>query len=240
MKPEIRIGTSGWNYPHWKGLFYPTDHQKTKWLEFYSLGFNTVEVNATFYRLPQKKTFRDWRLRTPDHFLWAVKGNRYITHIKRLCKVEEGLERFYDAVSVLGDKLGPILFQLPPSLSFDEELFKRSCLSLKPEHRHALEVRHPSWIDGRFFHMLDENNIAFCISDTAGRYPYSEAITSDFIYIRLHGSKKLYASEYSAMELNAWAEKICNWNRDTFVYFDNDFEAYAVRNAARLKEILSR
>jgi len=238
MAREIRIGTSGWNYQHWKEIFYPADCAKSKWLEYYTEHFDTVELNATFYRLPQLKTFENWKTRTPDHFLWALKANKYITHIKQLKEPQEPLERFYTAASGLKEKLGPILFQLPPSLSFDEKEFENFCQFLNPSQRHTLEVRHPSWISDRLFVILKKHNIAFCIADTAGRYPYHEVVTSDFVYIRLHGSKKLYASEYSEKELQAWAKKIKEWGKDTYLYFDNDFEGYAVKNAKRLKEIL--
>jgi uncharacterized protein YecE (DUF72 family) len=238
MTPKIRIGTSGWSYPHWKGLFYPQDCRQSQWLEFYAEHFDTIELNATFYRLPKLKTFENWRLRTPDDFLWAVKANKYMTHTKRLKEPHEPLERFYEAASGLKEKLGPILFQLPPSLSFDEETFRPFCQSLNQSLRHALEVRHPSWINDRLLAILKEHNVAFCIADTAGRYPYHEAVTSDFVYIRLHGSEKLYASDYSEEELRVWAKKIKEWDKETYLYFDNDFGGYAVKNAQRLKEIL--
>jgi uncharacterized protein YecE (DUF72 family) len=238
MTPKIRIGTSGWSYPHWKELFYPQDCRQSQWLEFYAEHFDTVELNATFYRLPKSKTFENWRLRTPDDFLWAVKANKYVTHTKRLNEPYEPLKRFYEAASGLKEKLGPVLFQLPPSLSFDEETFRHFCQSLNPSVSHALEVRHPSWINDLLFAILEEHNIAFCIADTAGRYPYHETVTADFVYIRLHGSEKLYASEYSEEELRVWAKKIKEWNKETYLYFDNDFGGYAVKNARRLKEIL--
>ncbi|OEU79612.1 MAG: hypothetical protein BA865_10990 [Desulfobacterales bacterium S5133MH4] len=239
MKRELRIGTSGWTYDHWKKLFYPENLPKSRWLEYYGKHFDTVELNATFYRLPKPKTFENWKRRTPDYFLWAVKANKYITHTKRLKEPVEALERFYAAASGLEEKLGPILFQLPPSLSFDEKKFNNFCQYLNPSQRHTLEVRHPSWISDRLFSILKKFNIALCIADTAGRYPYHEVVTADFLYIRLHGSKKLYASEYSEGELQAWAEKITGWSKDTYLYFDNDFGGYAVKNAKRLKKILA-
>lgn len=234
-----RIGTSGWNYSHWKEIFYPSNLAKSKWLGFYAEQFDTVEVNATFYRLPKPETFKNWYQKTPEHFLWAIKGSKFITHTQRLKDCKELLDRLYDSVAGLKEKLGPILFQLPPSLSFDEALLSSFCKGLNPSYRHALEIRHRSWIHERAFEILKENNIAFCISDTAGRYPYHEAITADFLYIRLHGSKKLYASEYTEDELQAWAQKIRNWNKEIYLYFDNDFHGYAVVNTKRLKVILS-
>jgi len=239
MKPRIVIGTSGWNYDHWRGIFYQEGCPKSKWLEFYAKNFTTVEVNATFYRLPKPKTFENWRLRTPENFLWAVKANRYITHIKRLKKPADSLARFFDAARLLEEKFGPALFQLPPSLAFDENATKQFCKCLNIyDHRCVLEVRHPSWIQDKALTILKDYNVALCISDTAGRYPYCETSTADFIYIRLHGSQELYASDYSEEELYVWARKIKKWGKDTYLYFDNDFEGYAPKNARRLKEIL--
>ena len=238
MGSDIRVGTSGWTYPHWAELFYPVDWPKSRWLEYYTEHFDTVELNATFYRLPLPKTFENWKARTPDSFKWAVKASKYITHTRRLKEPEEPLERFCDASSGLREKLGPILFQLPPSLSFNEKEFAHFCKCLNPSKSHALEVRHPSWITDRLFAILEKHNIAFCIADTAGRYPYHEVVTADFVYVRLHGSKKLYASDYSEEELQTWAKKVREWERDAYVYFDNDFAGHAVKNAKRLKEIL--
>jgi uncharacterized protein YecE (DUF72 family) len=235
---SIRIGTSGWTYKHWEGLFYPVKWPKSKWLEYYIKHFDTVELNATFYRLPNRTTFANWKSRTPDKFLWSVKGSKFITHIKKLEKPAESLERFYAAATGLGAKLGVILFQLPPSLAFDENVFMDFCMSLDPNARHALEVRHPSWINDQVFSILKEFNIALCMADTAGRYPFCEEITADFVYIRLHGSQQLYASQYLEEELRTWAQKVNVWNRDAFIYFDNDFEGHAVKNAKKLKELL--
>lgn len=239
MKPRIYIGTSGWNYDHWKNVFYHTDCPKSQWLEFYSRRFSTVEVNATFYRLPKPATFENWRRRTPEHFLWAVKASRYITHTKRLQDPVETLSRFVEAAELLGTKLGPILFQLPSSLSYEEaraEEFFRSVSRFG--HRSVLEVRHSSWIEDHAIELLKKYNIALCVSDTAGRYPYYEAVTADFMYVRLHGSPVLYESDYKDEELCTWAEKITEWKRDTYVYFDNDAEGYAPVNAAKLREFL--
>lgn len=239
MKPFIHIGTSGWNYDHWRGLFYPHDCPKSKWLEFYAGNFMTVEVNATFYRLPRPETFRNWRLRTPPGFLWSIKASRYITHVKRLMESAEPLARFFGALEPLQEKRGPVLFQLPPSLAFDETRAAMFYQDLSTYgHRSVVEVRHVSWIESMSLGLLSRYNIALCISDTAGRYPYCEAMTADFNYIRLHGSRKLYASNYTEEELQNWADKIRTWNRDTYLYFDNDFEGYAVKNAIRLREIL--
>lgn len=235
---SIRIGTSGWTYQHWKGIFYPDKWPKSRWLEYYIRHFDTVELNATFYRLPNPTTFEDWKYRTPDNFVWSVKSSRFITHIKRLENPAEPLGRFYNAIAGFKEKLGVILFQLPPSLAFDGKIFRDFCESLDSRARHALEVRHLSWINDQVFGILKEFNIALCIADSAGRYPFCEEMTADFVYIRLHGSQKLYASPYREDELQAWAEKVDLWKKDAFIYFDNDDEGHAVNNAKRLKEIL--
>jgi len=238
VKSIARIGTSGWVYPHWKGRFYPEEWPKGKWLEFYARNFDTVELNTTFYRLPKESTVENWFTRTPDEFVWALKASRYITHIKRLADADEALRRFYALAGSLEFKLGPLLFQLPPSLKYDSHLVETFLLHLRPSFRHAIEVRHLSWLNSNFFRQLRDSNTAFCISDTAGRYPYQEEITADFAYIRLHGSQRLYASEYTEEELEIWARKIAAWGCETFVYFDNDFQGHAVKNAHQLKRLL--
>jgi uncharacterized protein YecE (DUF72 family) len=190
--------------------------------------------------LPRRETFENWRRRTPENFLWAVKASRYITHVKRLKEPDDPLARFFGMARLLKEKLGPVLFQMPPNLVFDEQAATQFCRSVVSyNHRCVLEVRHSSWLENTALAILENSNIALCISDTAGRYPYSEVITADFVYIRLHGSRKLYASDYTEEELMSWARKIEKWNRDTYLYFDNDFEGYAPKNAIRLKEILA-
>lgn len=237
MVPSVRIGTSGWIYPHWQGVFYPESCSKGKWLEHYARHFDALELNASFYRLPAGETFRKWRQRTPDGFSWAVKMNRYLTHLRRLKKAEEPLLRFYQATSALGEKLGPILIQLPPSLVYDPSLIRNFLELLDPAKKHAIEVRHASWMREEFFDVLREFKVAFCIADTAGRYPLQVAFTADFAYLRLHGSRELYASLYTEEELKGWAEKIKGWSCETWVFFDNDFQGHAVQNALELRRI---
>ena len=235
---QVYIGTSGWNYNHWRMIFYPEDCPRSRWLEFYARSFNTVELNATFYRSMREKTFENWYKRTPAGFLWSVKANRFITHIKRLKEAEEPLARFLRSLAPLKEKQGPILIQLPPSLGFEGEVFDAFSCLLPGGLKFALEARNKSWLTDASLSALEKYHIAWCISDTAQRYPYLEAITADFIYIRLHGSKMLYASDYSEEELKAWAEKIRSWGRETYVYFDNDYMAYAPQNALRLEQLL--
>lgn len=237
MTEKWKIGTSGWNYRHWKELFYPSGLPVSKWLDFYSMHFTTVEVNSTFYRLPKPETFERWHDGSPQNFIWALKASRFITHIKRLKDCRDSLEILYSRASRLKNKLGPILFQLPPNLIFDNDTVSVFCKQLDQSYRHVFEIRHPSWVENNFFEILKAHNIAFCISDTAGRYPYNENLTSDFIYIRLHGGKKLYSSEYSESELQEWANKIRGWGLEGYIYFDNDFSGFAVKNAKRLQEI---
>ncbi|SHG15137.1 Uncharacterized conserved protein YecE, DUF72 family [Desulfacinum infernum DSM 9756] len=238
-RERFRIGTSGWNYKHWQTKFYPAGLPQRKWLEYYAQEFDTVELNATFYRLPQENTFEGWRHRTPEGFLWAVKAPRTITHHRRLKEVEEDMEKFLARCALLGPKLGPVLFQLPPSLHYDAQLFRDFAVILNQVLEPVIEVRHPSWLNEGFFRELQARGIAFCLSDTAGRYPYAEVLTASFVYIRLHGSRKLYASSYSEEELQRWAEKILTWQKPAYVYFDNDFEAHAPANARRLRQILN-
>ena len=234
---EIRIGTSGWSYPHWRGIFYPEKLSPGKWLQFYTEKFDTVELNSTFYRLPKESTFNNWKKRTPVNFKWAIKASRFITHIKRLKDIAEPIDRFFSRILNLKKKIGVILFQLPPTLKFEVTLLDNFLKKLPSDYRYGLEVRNLSWIDKKAFTLLKKYNIAFCISDTAGRFPYIEKITTDFIYIRLHGSKELYASDYTDEELMIWLEKIKTWNKDTYIYFDNDANGYAVKNALKFKEL---
>lgn len=234
-----RIGTSGWNYKHWKGVVYPSGVPASKWLGYHANQFDTVEVNATFYRLPKPDTFERWYRETPEGFLWAVKGSRFITHTRGLKDSGEPLEHLYGGLRGLREKLGPILFQLPPSLSYNRDLLLSFCHQLDHSRLHALEIRHPSWVVDEVFQILKEHQVAFCFSDTSGRYPYHETLTADFLYIRLHGSRKMYASEYTEEELQTWARKIRSWDMEAYVYFDNDFGGFAVNNAKRLREILA-
>jgi uncharacterized protein YecE (DUF72 family) len=237
---RVYIGTSGWSYDHWKEVFYEKGCSKSNWLKFYGKYFDSVELNSSFYRSIPYRTYENWRGITPNGFIWSVKANRYITHIKRLRDVAEPLKRFLGEISGLKEKLGPILFQLPPTLAFEEEAFDAFCSDLPRNKNMAVEARHPSWLEERALSSLRKHDMAWCISDTAGRYPYLEAVTAHFVYIRLHGSKQLYVSEYSEDEIKNLAEKITQWNKETYVYFDNDAKGHAPKNALKLKEILSQ
>jgi uncharacterized protein YecE (DUF72 family) len=237
---KIHVGTSGWNYGHWKGVFYPEELKPRDWLAFYGQHLTTLELNVTFYREIKAATFEKWRHTVPDDFLFSVKMSRFITHIRRL-RVERGsLERFFGGVSVLEEKLAVILIQLPPSLKFDGDLVSAFFDLLDPAFRYTVEARSESFAGEPFFSLLRERNIAWCISETAGRYPHCEAITADFVYMRLHGRERLYASSYGDDELQGIKEQIEAWGKETFVYFDNDFAGYAARNALTLRAMCGR
>lgn len=239
MGLKVFIGTSGWQYSHWKGVFYPENLKYSEWLNFYSKNFPTVEINVSFYRQIKPSTFQKWYSMTPEGFIFSVKISREITHFKRLRVNQEVVVKFLNGVSSLKEKLGVILIQLPPSLRFDESLIKDFIAMLDRAYKYTIEVRNKTFINDTFFNILKEKNIAFCISDSAGRFPYYEVVTADFVYIRLHGSERLYASEYKEEELIEWGRKISLWNRTTYLYFDNDFMGYAIKNAKHLKGIVT-
>jgi len=241
---RLNIGTSGWSYMHWKGIFYSENIKPAQFLEYYFTRFACVELNSCFYHLPRKTTVTGWMERTPKTFKFCPKLSRFITHQKRLENVEEALKRYFDLFDEMKQRLGPILIQLPPGLKFDKLLIGDFLKLLKEKYNHyrfAFEVRHKSWIKDDFFNLLTQHEIAFVIADSGNRFPYYEAITTDFIYLRFHGHEKLYASDYSDSDLYLYARKIMNWlNKDKVVwlFFNNDFNCYAVKNAERLKEII--
>ncbi len=232
------IGTSGWTYRHWTGAFYPESLRRDRWLAYYSSVFDTVELNATFYRLPREQAFRNWCDTTPEGFIWSLKASRFITHIRRLKDVDESLEKFYSSMAPLRKKIGAVLFQLPPSLKCDLPLLSDFIARLDSGLRYAVEFRHASWMNDELYEMLRSANIALCVSDSAGRYPCMMERTADFVYMRLHGSTQLYASLYSADELLEWKDRLLVWGKDAFVYFDNDFQGNAALNARQLKKLV--
>lgn len=240
MTTSYHVGTSGWVYDHWQGRYYPADLPKTKWLDFYAHTFDTVELNNSFYRVPSEKAFARWRDATPDGFLYAVKVNRFITHLKRLKNVDEPLASFLNRARLLGPKLGPLLYQLPPNLHRDDGLLEAFLKQLPGDLSHAFEFRHESWLDEGVFDLLRRYNAGFCIFDMPGlRTPV--VATADFAYVRFHGREWLYAGCYSDDELSDWAGKIaalCKNLKAAHVYFNNDAEAFAVRNAVTLRRKL--
>jgi len=232
---EIRIGISGWTYEGWRGKFYPPDLAQAGELQFASRAFNSIEINGTHYALQKPETFRKWYESTPKGFVFSVKGSRYITHLKRLSDVEDGVARFFaSGVLELREKLGPFLWQFPPTFRYDaermEHFFKllpqntselaRQARQHSPglrrlgkemEIRHCVEIRHESFLQPEFIEMLRHFGIAFVIADSGGRWPYAEDLTGDFAYLRLHGAKELYASGYGDGALDHWAKRIRLW-----------------------------
>jgi uncharacterized protein YecE (DUF72 family) len=291
MTSQLRIGISGWNYEFWRGEFYPKGLVQKRELEFASRQMNSIEINGTFYSLQRPKSFQKWYDETPADFIFAVKGGMYLTHRRRLKDIRQPLANFFaSGVLLLGKKLGPILWQLPPWLPYERarmskflKMLPRSSTAaakLAHEHnlkkkdwiaadavartriRHAFEPRHESFFCEDFVQLLRKYNAALVFADTGGKFPYAEDMTADFVYIRLHGSKELYASGYTPKELDRWADRIKKWSvgrqprdaelivkekfeagekRDVFAYFDNDIKVHAPFDAISLaKRMKSR
>jgi len=240
MSRHYYIGTSGWHYEHWRDRFYPEKLSKDKWLEFYAGHFATVELNNSFYRLPSESAFATWHNSSPANFTFAVKVSRFITHIKRLKDTEEAVENFVTRAKILEEKLGPLLYQLPPNLHRNDELLESFLSALPREMKHVFEFRHQSWLEEKVFEILHKYNIGLCVFDMpAVSCPL--AATTDFAYIRFHGSSGLYFSCYSDEELADWAKKLANLATNlkaVYIYFNNDAEAFAVRNAMTLRNYL--
>ncbi|OGW56079.1 MAG: hypothetical protein A3D21_08855 [Nitrospirae bacterium RIFCSPHIGHO2_02_FULL_42_12] len=244
---KLYIGTSGWNYEHWRGIFYPDDLPQNRWLDFYSQHFDTVEINFSFYRLPEKKTFEGWYHTTQEHFSFTAKVSRFYTHMKKLALPEENLSRFLENATGLGDKLSAILFQLPPFWNVNVERLAQlaaymNAQKILPCIRSVLEVRNNSWLSEDVFKVLKDNNIALCLADWP-ELPVDSPITADFVYVRRHGPSALYASRYTQKELEADAGMIRRWltsGKDVYVYFNNDAMAWAVKNALELKKLLKQ
>ena len=266
------IGISGYDYAAWRGKFYPEDLPRRRWLEFASRTFDSIELNGTFYSLKSPAVFERWVSEVPArNFLFAVKGGRFITHNLKLRNVETALGNFFaSGVLALGKRTGPFLWQLPATYRFDAERMdgfmrqlprsareaeevalrhddrlRRGALvdaAAPVRYRHAFEVRHESYFHEEFYSLLREHRCAFVVADTAGKFPYAEEVTADFVYVRLHGSQELYASGYTDAELDEWARKIAAWRsadgkaRDVYVYFDNDAKVHAPFDAMRLAE----
>jgi len=285
---RVRVGISGWNYPGWRGQFYPRGLPQRRELAYASERLTSIEINGTFYSLKRPDNFVSWRDQTADDFVFAVKGSRFITHMKRLLDAETTLPNFFgQGVLALGPKLGPILWQLPPTMAFepdrlepffaqlprttseaaelaeahDERLEGRSWTTTDVDRpiRHAVEVRHPSFRDPAFIDLLRRHDLALVVADAAGSWPALEDVTTEFVYVRLHGAEELYTSGYDADALDSWAGKIRRWvageaptgertvgtpadpvdqGRDVFAYFDNDAKVRAPYDAIALIERL--
>jgi len=242
MGARVFIGTSGWHYKHWLGLFYPPKFPANQMLDFYARHFDTVELNNSFYHLPLPSSFDRWRDSTRPNFVFAVKGSRFITHMKKLKDPESSTERFFNVTERLERKLGPILFQLPPHWKLNLERLEGFLTVLPREHQYAVEFRDESWLVKEAFDVLRKFNAGFCIHDLANMRTPLE-ITADFTYIRFHGpGEAKYQGSYSRKQLNEWADRIRAWRsnlKGIYVYFNNDIGGHAVWNAQTLKELVS-
>jgi uncharacterized protein YecE (DUF72 family) len=236
----LHIGTSGWHYPHWSGPFYPPDLPKKEYLRFYADRFESVEINNSFYRLPQKDTLLSWRETTGPGFVFAVKASRFITHMKKLKDPEKSFRPFFERIGKLGKKLGPVLFQLPPKWNCDPERLERFLDALPGSLRYAFEFRDASWFTPRIYELLSAHGAAFCIFELAGaRSPV--LVTGPFAYVRLHGPGSAYQGAYGKAGLVEWADAVSAWRkegRDVFFYFDNDEAGYAASDALELKRMM--
>jgi uncharacterized protein YecE (DUF72 family) len=244
---HLYIGTSGWVYRSWKGPFYPDRLPGRRYLAFYAQEFSTTEINSSFYHLPRFTTFTNWAEQVPEDFIFAVKASRFLTHTKRLLDPEEPWQRFVESAVNLGSHLGPILLQFPPSFTINAprlEAFFKLAKTVKPRSfalRLVCEFRHESWFHPDIYRLLNRYRVAWCIADGA-KYSRKDLVTTDFAYIRYHGRSKMFASNYSKAMLLKEARLIRQYLRDgldTFVYFNNDAHANAVRNAKLLKRLLA-
>lgn len=268
---EVRIGTSGWLYAPWRGVFYPRGLRHADELEYLTTRLNSVEINGSFYSLQRPSRYRSWAAQTPEGFVFAVKGGRFITHMKQLRGVETPLANFFaSGVLALGGKLGPVLWQLPPRMRFDPQRLDaflrllprttKAAAELARHHddrlpadaytevdddepmRHAVEARHDSFRTPEYAALLREHDVANVVADSAGVWPRFDDVTTDLVYVRLHGDTELYTSGYSESALRTWASKIDDWRAqaDVYVYFDNDVHAHAPRDAMALKSLVAR
>jgi uncharacterized protein YecE (DUF72 family) len=239
---NIYIGTSGWHYKHWKPQFYPPEVSNARQFEHYANVFDTVEINNSFYRLPPPQVFADWYKSAPANFIFAVKAPRFFTHMKKLIPETDGMARFFDYAGHLKEKLGPVLFQLPPRWKINTERLRLFLTQLPKGLRFAMEFRNVTWYSEEVYEMLKEFNVAFCIYELDGHIS-PLIVTADFTYIRLHGPGAKYQGSYTDKILAQWATRIRKWVRarkDVYVYFDNDQEAFAVFNAVTLHDMLTK
>ena len=234
----VRIGCSGWQYRHWRGRFYPEALPASHWLEYYAAHFDTVEINNSFYRLPDAATFAGWRRRVPSQFLYAVKASRYLTHMKKLKDPDPAVSRLFSRARRLGGRLGPVLYQLPPRWMRNLERLEAFFQSLPADRLHAIEFRDPSWYDDGTFALLNRYRVALCLHDMAGSAT-GQLTVGPFGYLRLHGPQR-YAGGYADTDLMSWAEwcVACRrQKRPVYVYFNNDADGHAPRDAARLRQL---
>ena len=239
---RVRIGCSGWNYASWKDEFYEGKPARL-WLDHYARHFDTVEVNNTFYRLPNRDAVANWVATVPPDFLFSIKASRYLTHVKRLRDLGPGLRRFYERIEPLlaTPKMGPLLWQLPPTFKRDDERLADALERLPKEQHHCFEFRHPTWFHDDVYALLREHGAALVIGDRPEVKPYqAHVFTTDWTFVRFHYGSRGRRGNYSERELEEWAQRFREWRREVEVlaYFNNDWEVFAVRNALRLKSLL--
>jgi uncharacterized protein YecE (DUF72 family) len=237
--PQLRIGCSGWNYASWRGRFYPPGLSPSKWLAFYATVFDTVEVNNTFYRLPDVSTFESWREQTPPGFLMAVKASRFLTHLKKLKDPEEPIARLFEEAAGLKRVLGPILYQLPGNFPINMQRFERFLAALPRRRQHAIEFRHTSWYVREVYELMERRGVALCLHDKAGS-EIVEPFVGPFVYVRFPGTSGHYTGSYSDKALSAFADRLIAESRaghDIYAYFNNDPEGVAPMNARTLQRM---
>jgi uncharacterized protein YecE (DUF72 family) len=239
----VRIGCSGWNYASWKDEFYEGRPARL-WLEHYARHFDTVEVNNTFYRLPNRDAVANWERIAPPGFLFTIKMSRYVTHVKRLLDLGQGLERFYERIEPLlrSPKLGPILWQLPPTFKRDDERLRNALARFPKEQRHCVEFRHPSWFVDETYDALRQHGVALVVGDRPEVKSFqTQVFTTDWTFVRFHYGSRGRRGNYSDAELRDWAAMFRDWRSEVevFAYFNNDWEVFAVRNAIRMQELLA-
>jgi uncharacterized protein YecE (DUF72 family) len=239
---RVRVGCSGWQYKHWRGDFYPARLPQTQWLEYYAEHFDTVEINNSFYRLPERSTFAAWGKRAPARFEFAVKASRFLTHMKKLKEPAEPLARLFGRMRGLGSHLGPVLYQLPPGFRADIERLRAFVALLPRGMRHTIEFRDPSWYTPEIGDLLNRSGIALCLHDMPGSATGHQRI-GPFVYVRFHGSGARYGGGYSRERLGEWADWLQQQRRSgapVYAYFNNDIGGHAPRDAMTLRSILEK
>ncbi len=237
---ELRVGTSGWHYDHWREVFYPPGLPSGQYPSFYAGHFNTVEINNSFYRLPGHATFRSWAAKAPPGFVFAVKASRYITHMKKLRDCGEALEKFLKNAGGLGEKLGPVLFQLPPRWKINPHRLEEFIEALPRANRYAFEFRDETWLHEDIYRLLEKHNCALCAASSPS-FPQTRRITADFAFLRFHGGEAPYSSKYAIDELKEWAafaRTLSAEGRDVYAYFNNDAFGYAIEDAVKFRELV--
>jgi uncharacterized protein YecE (DUF72 family) len=241
VKP-VHVGCSGWNYQDWRGRVYPKGCPPSRWLEHYATLFDTVEINSTFYRLASRDAAARWVEQTPEGFVFAAKASRYLTHIKKLTQLEEGIKRYYERIEPLaeGGKLGPIVWQLPPWFKRDDERLA-SALAALPGGRHCFEFRHETWFTGDVYELLREHGVALVIGDRKGLEFQTHEFTTDWTLVRFHYGAKGRRGNYSQTELETWKRRLTQWRRkvEIYMYFNNDWEGFAVKNGLWMRRALN-